>query len=290
LDDAINDGLFIEHEEFGSIVERLRAKKNLILQGPPGVGKTFFARRLAYTLMNCKAVDRVGMIQFHPAYAYEDFVQGYRPSGTGFNLKNGVFYEFCLKAQGSPEKDFVFIIDEINRSNLSKVFGELMMLIESDKRGTDWAIPLAYSKDLNDKFSVPSNLYLLGLMNTADRSIAMVDYALRRRFAFVDIGPGFKSPQFAEFMSNKGASNDLINHIVTAMSELNFEIAKDVANLGAGFCVGHSYFCTGISEVGATPEWYQDVISSEILPLLREYWYDDLGKVSFWEKQLLISK
>ncbi|MDP3842657.1 MAG: AAA family ATPase [Oxalobacteraceae bacterium] len=286
LDDAL-EGLFIDRDKFGAIVERLRAKKNIILQGPPGVGKTFFARRVAFALMSSQAIDRVGMIQFHPSYAYEDFVQGYRPSGAGFSRKDGVFYDFCRLAQSRPDEDFIFIIDEINRSNLSKVFGELMMLIEADKRGPEWAIPLAYATGSEDKFSVPKNLHLLGLMNTADRSLAMVDYALRRRFAFVDIGPGFETPQFAAFMNKKGATEELVSRIVSDMTVLNLEIANDRANLGPGFCVGHSFFCTGIGDVGATPEWYRDVISSEIMPLLREYWFDDATKVKDWETRLL---
>jgi hypothetical protein len=286
IDDA-HEGLFIERDKFGAIVERLRAKKNLILQGPPGVGKTFFARRVAYALMSSKATDRVGMVQFHASYAYEDFIQGYRPSGTGFSRKNGAFYDFCRLAQENPNQEFVFIIDEINRSNLSKVFGGLMMLIEVDKRGEEWAIPLAYATDLEDKFFVPENLYLLGLMNTADRSLAMVDYALRRRFAFVNLGPGFDTPQFAAFMNKKGATEEVVHQMVTDLTALNHEISNDRANLGPGFCVGHSFFCTGISDVGATPEWYREVISSEIIPLLREYWFDDEAKVNEWEARLM---
>ena len=187
--DALTD-LFIEPIVFTEILDTLKAKKNVMLQGPPGVGKTFFSKRLAYALMGEKAEARIGMVQFHPSYTYEDFVQGYRPIAGGFALRNGIFFTFCRRAAADPEHPFVFIVDEINRANLSKVFGELMMLIEADKRGPEWAIPLTYAGEDDAPFFVPDNLYMIGLMNTADRSLAMVDYALRRRFAFVDLAAG----------------------------------------------------------------------------------------------------
>ena len=247
FDEAL-DGLFIDHDKFRAILDRLRKKKNLILQGPPGVGKTFFAQRLAYALIGSRSPARVGMAQFHPAYAYEDFVQGYRPSGTGFHLKDGIFHQFCRRAQADESKQYVFVIDEINRGNLSKVFGELMMLIEADKRSEQWAIQLAYSASPDDKFFVPHNVYLLGLMNTADRSLAMVDYALRRRFAFVDLASGIDTPQFAEYLESRGASDTLVERIVQDMRDLNEDIARDTSNLGPGFCVGHSYFCSDLRQ------------------------------------------
>jgi hypothetical protein len=240
LKDALN-GLFIEPERFEEILSLLENKKNVIIQGPPGVGKTFFSKRLAYALMGERVVHRLGMIQFHQTYAYEDFVQGYRPTGSGFALRDGIFFRFCEKARQDHKHAHVFIIDEINRGNLSKVFGELMMLIEPDKRGTDWAIPLTYSSDPENTFYVPENLYLIGLMNTADRSLAMVDYALRRRFAFVDLKPGFEAPQFAAYLIQHGATVNLVNHIIKKMNELNARISQDTANLGPGYRIGHSF-------------------------------------------------
>jgi 5-methylcytosine-specific restriction protein B len=286
IDDAV-EGLFIDKERFGAIVQRLRTKRNVILQGPPGVGKTFFAKRLAQALTASRASGRIIAVQFHQTYSYEDFVQGYRPSGTGFQLKNGVFFEFCKTAEANPNKDYVFIIDEINRGNLSKVFGELMMLIESDKRSSEWAIPLTYASDRTETFFVPRNVYLLGLMNTADRSLAMVDYALRRRFAFIDLEPGFGSPQFAEYLRGIRAPEDMVQRLVRDMEDLNAEIAMDAANLGPGFRIGHSYFCGDTGPEGATQAWLNDVTRTEVVPLLREYWFDAPAKVQQWERRLL---
>ena len=272
------DGLFIEPEKFRDLLSILRAKKNLILQGPPGVGKTFFAKRLGYALMAEKNPHRLEMVQFHPSYAYEDFIQGYRPSGTGFTLKNGVFYRFCKRAADDPGRAYVFVIDEINRGNLSKVFGELMMLMESDKRGSDWAMSLTYSDEKDEKFYVPENLYLIGLMNTADRSLAMVDYALRRRFAFVDLKPGFEVPQFRQFLLQRGAPANLVDRITQKMALINDKIASDKANLGPGYCIGHSYFSSIQPGTVLNEAWYRQVITSEIAPLLREYWFDDASQ------------
>lgn len=284
INDALKE-LFMPREALEGMIERLKRKHNIILQGPPGVGKTFVAQRLAYAFMNEADPDRVAMVQFHASYSYEDFVQGYRPSNNGFKLKNGVFYEFCVKAQNDPNRKYVFIIDEINRTNLSKVFGELLMLIEGDKRNI--SIPLIYSDSIAQKFGVPKNVYIIGLMNTADRSLAMVDYALRRRFVFIDVAPGFDTEAFKDFLLAKGAENDLIQRIIKDMADLNDEIENDRANLGRGFCIGHSYFCSLSSDNEAADKWYQDVIRWEILPLLREYWFDDSKKLESWEQRLL---
>jgi 5-methylcytosine-specific restriction protein B len=274
LDHALA-GLFMSRSELEHLIDLFRARRNVILQGPPGVGKTFVAKRLAYALMGFKAPERVGMIQFHQSYAYEDFIQGYRPTESGgFALKNGVFHEFCRRAASDPENDYVFIIDEINRGNLSKIFGELMMLIEHDKRGEEWAMPLTYSDGTEEPFHVPENLYLLGMMNTADRSLAMVDYALRRRFAFVDLKPKFDGGQFREFMKEKNVEASMIERIILRMSELNGLIASDKINLGPGFSIGHSFFCPGAGIV-ADDAWYRRVIDTEIAPLVREYWFDN---------------
>ncbi|HGV0303266.1 MrcB family domain-containing protein [Klebsiella pneumoniae] len=287
FDNAIED-LFISSDEITKIIKRLNHKKNIILQGPPGVGKSFIAKRLAYLLIGNKHNNRVGMIQFHQSYSYEDFIQGFRPNATGFTRKNGIFYEFCQKAKYDSKNNYVFIIDEINRANLSKVLGELMMLIEADKRGPDWAIPLTYSEHAEDTFFVPDNVFIIGLMNTADRSLAVVDYALRRRFSFINIAPGFDTDQYRSFMLSKGASEEIIDLIRTNMHKLNLEISQDKNNLGKGFTIGHSFFCpANNNEIELDYEWYKEVIISDIGPLLEEYWFDDPEKYEEWLSTLM---
>jgi 5-methylcytosine-specific restriction protein B len=279
VQDAVKD-LFVGEALVSEWLKQWEREKNLILQGPPGVGKTFFAKRLAYALMGSKDANQVAMVQFHQSYGYEDFVQGMRPRREGgFDLRNGVFYDFCLEARRSPKK-FVFIIDEINRGNISRIFGELLMLIENDKRGEDFALRLAYQEG-GQSFFVPENVYILGLMNTADRSLAVVDYALRRRFCYVDLTPAFDSEEFRNALL-EDCPEDLAIGIIQKMKRLNKEIAEDTSNLGPGFCVGHSYFC-GIESA----EDFQRVIRFKVAPLLREYWFDDPKKADRWIKELL---
>lgn len=275
VDDALAN-LFISRSAFEEMLHLLRYKKNLILQGPPGTGKTFVAKRLAYALMGAKAPDRVATVQFHQSYSYEDFIQGYRPcEGGGFRLKNGVFYDFCKRAASDQAHHYVFIIDEINRGNLSKIFGELMMLIEPDKRGPGWAVPLTYASGPSESFFVPPNCFLIGTMNTADRSLAMVDYALRRRFVFYDLAPAFDSEEFARYLAERGASDGLISLIVARMEALNKKIEADSANLGPGYRIGHSFFCPQDADVQLDLRWYRQIIGTEIGPIIREYWFDN---------------
>ena len=267
--------LFLGEEKFDKIIQTLRRKKNLVLQGAPGTGKTFIAKRIAFTLMGVKDDSRAQMIQFHQSSSYEDFIQGFRPNADGqFVLRDGVFHQFCQLAKGSPDDDFVFIIDEINRGNLSKVFGELMMLIEPDKRDPRYAMPLSYSEGQDEPFYVPENLYMIGTMNTADRSLSLVDYALRRRFAFIEMEPYFESPTFKETLAKREISSAMVTRIRSIMSELNKKIEEDAMNLGKGFRVGHSFFVPS-SKVSDEEEWFNGIIEFEILPLIEEYWMDD---------------
>lgn len=273
------EGLFLEPEEFTAILDSLGRRRNVILQGPPGVGKTFVARRLAYALIGRKAPERVQVVQFHQSYSYEDFVQGWRPNEQGgFVLRDGVFYRFCrCAAEDTSGEPYVFVIDEINRGNLSRIFGELMMLIESDKRGEDHAIPLTYSPE--DTFFVPKNVHVVGLMNTADRSLALVDYALRRRFGFIDIEPAFGRERFSEYLLKERMPSEMVSKINTRMAALNRAIRADRKNLGPGYEIGHSYFVPSGEEENLDDTWYASVVATEIAPLLREYWFDQPGSL-----------
>jgi len=284
IEDAIDD-LFMEEAVFRSVLDLLERKRNVILQGPPGVGKTFVARRIAFALMGEKDHERVRTVQFHQSYSYEDFVRGYRPTaGGGFTLRNGIFYEFCERAR-TDDRPYIFIIDEINRGNLSKIFGELMMLIEHDKRLPQYAVPLVYQNENEPEFYVPGNVYVIGLMNTADRSLAMVDYALRRRFSFVDIGAAFGVDSFNQRLSEI-CGDGLSQRITQAFLDLNHKISLDTDNLGPGFCIGHSYFCLEKTALLDGPG-YRRIIETEIAPLLREYWFDQPRIAQEWIERLV---
>ena len=274
--DFLND-VFLNGQRYDVLVSLLRHKKNIILQGAPGVGKTYAAKRLAYSMMGQADSSRVEFVQFHQNYSYEDFMLGYRPDGSGFKLTEGVFYRFCQKASNDPDREYFFLIDEINRGNLSKIFGELMMLIESDHRGEK--ITLAYN---GMPFYVPENLYIIGMMNTADRSLALIDYALRRRFSFFEMEPAFTSDGFLHYQA--ALDNEPFNALVEQIKALNREITAD-ASLGSGFRIGHSYFCLA-DPAACTTDWMRSVVEFDLLPTLAEYWFDAPDKLHRWEENL----
>lgn len=272
------EGVFLNEPEIERIKHRLETKKNLILQGAPGVGKTFVAKKLAYLLMGEKADDRIVSVQFHPSYSYEDFVRGYRPTDEAgkFQLVDGIFWKLCDKARQNLDRKYVILIDEINRGNLSQIFGELFMLLEADKRN-EQVSPL-YSKLDSELFSIPDNVHLIGTMNIADRSLALVDYALRRRFAFVTLEPQFTSGLFSGWLEKQGASGAINQQIKERMTALNNRISND-SQLGEAFRIGHSFFCQKPAQ-GYSDDWFKEIIETEIIPLLEEYWHDNRSQLN----------
>ena len=270
--------VYMSEDKYDRLISVLKRKKNIILQGAPGVGKTFAAELLAYSMLGKKDTSHVSLIQFHQNYSYEDFIMGYRPTENGFVLTPGVFYEFCQKAQQHPKEDYFFLIDEINRGNMSKIFGELLMLIENGYRGK----PVMLSAN-GESFTVPKKLYVIGMMNTADRSLAMIDYALRRRFSFIEMEPGFKTEGFKAYQKRLG--NETFDKLIAVVERLNEEIKND-SSLGKGFCIGHSYFCGLENLKDSMVGQMREIVEYDILPMLEEYWFDSPAQVAKWESEL----
>ena len=262
--------VFIDKDSLADMKELLRRKMNLILQGAPGTGKTFTAKRLAWCMMGEEDNDRIAFTQFHQSSSYDDFVIGYRPDGNGgFEIAEGLFATFAAKAVSDPGRNYFLIIDEINRANVSKVFGELLMLIEADHRNESLRLSVG-----SREFSIPKNLYIIGMMNTADRGLALIDYALRRRFAFFEMEPALSHPAFKASLKD----NSRMLSLVSAVECLNSVISSDPA-LGSGFRIGHSYFCNPDATAAS-------VLRYEIEPLIREYWFDDSGRAEEEIKKL----
>lgn len=292
VDDVLKDGCFLERNEIERLVDRLRTKKNLILQGPPGTGKTWLAKRLAFALMGQKDESKVRAVQFHPNLSYEDFVRGWRPTGEGkLSLADGVFMEAVKAASANPSSKFVVVIEEINRGNPAQIFGELLTLLEAGKRTPNEALELCYP-DADGKrrpVHIPENLYVVGTMNIADRSLALVDLALRRRFAFVGLEPRL-GPAWRQWVTKECAvDTGLVADIEHRIAELNDKIAAD-PRLGKQFRIGHSYVTpAGTLEPGATKKWFQEVVETEIGPLLEEYWFDAPDEAKKAREQLIQS-
>lgn len=267
------DEVYISEKDYNTLTGLLRRKKNIVLQGPPGVGKTFCAKRLAYSIMGCCDDERIQFVQFHQSYSYEDFIMGYRPKNGAFEVAYGPFYEFCKKAADDDGNNmYFFIIDEINRGNISRIFGELFMLVEASYRGSA-KVHLLYG---DEEFSIPPNLCIIGTMNTADRSLAILDYALRRRFAFFALEPAFDNPTF---IRKELAGRPCLEKLVRCIKDLNAEIKND-ETLGSGFCIGQSYLC------GVDDDQLGSVVDYEIVPMLEEYWFDNLPKAEEWADRL----
>lgn len=288
LENIINDGCFIEIERLQEFINRLKDKKNIIFQGPPGTGKTWLAKRLAYAFMKERAKERLQVVQFHPNLSYEDFIRGWRPDGSGgLALIDGPLMNMINKAKNSPEKRFVLIIEEVNRGNPAQIFGEMLTLLEADKRNPDESMTLCYSHTDEEPVYIPENLFVIGTMNIADRSLSIVDFALRRRFAFIDLYPELGDPWKKWLEENYNFSLETLDEIQKKLVDLNNELAKD-SSLGKQFQIGHSYVTPpqGL-EIEDGKSWFKQVVKTEILPLLEEYWFDSPDKVEDQEKKLL---
>lgn len=287
-DSIIEDGCFIDPDKLEAMLERLRAKQNLILQGPPGTGKTWLAKKLAYALIGRRDDSKVQPMQFHPNLSYEDFVRGWRPQGDGkLTLVDGPFLRLVEEAEDNPDDDYVMVIEEINRGNLASIFGEMLTLLEADKRNPDEALALAYPREPGERAHIPPNVYVIGTMNLADRSLAMVDLALRRRFAFFDLEP-ILNDTWREWVNEQcGIDDDFLAGVAQRINALNEEIAAD-RNLGRQFRIGHSFVTPAPgAPIEDHDEWFEQVVETEIVPLLHEYWFDDPNKVESARSSLL---
>lgn len=264
---ALAESLLLERDYLADVIALLQKKRQLIFYGPPGTGKTFVARRLGRFL--AQHDERIEIVQFHPSYAYEDFVQGYRPlmsdGHAGFQLVDGALKRLADKARGAPEKTHILIIDEVNRGNLGKVFGELYYLLEY----RDEEISLLYSRE---SFTLPKNLLIISTMNTADRSIALLDAALRRRFYFV--------PFFPDERPIKGLLQRWLQKNNPDLLWLADVV--DLANRKLGdrhIAIGPSYFM----DKDLTEEWVFLVWEHSIKPYLAEHFFGQEDRLEEFE-------
>ena len=285
--EILSEGCFLPREKLEVALERLRQRKNMILQGPPGTGKTWLAKRLAYALVGYKDERLVKRYQFHPNLSYEDFVRGHRPDAGKLELVDGPFLEVVKAAQGDLDNTYVVVIEEINRGNPAQIFGEMLTLLESDKRNEDEALALAMPRVEDERIHIPPNVYVIGTMNVADRSLALVDLALRRRFTFVDLEPTFGDPWRSWMHEQGGVDDHHLRKIEQRMTALNEDIAAD-QSLGRQFRVGHSYVTTPPgARIDDPVTWFREVVETEIAPLLREYWFDQARTAEDQARRLL---
>ena len=278
IDNIVADGCFLPRSELERIVRRLRDKKNLILQGPPGTGKTWLAKRLGMALVGQVVQEpQLRSVQFHPNLSYEDFVRGWRPSSNGgLTLHEGIFMQMVKAALENPGQTHVLVIEEINRGNPAQIFGELLTLLEVGKRTPRDAMQLSYPDPdgTHRPVYVPENLAVIGTMNIADRSLALVDMAFRRRFAFINLEPCL-GETWQEWVVTK-LQMDLVaaSEMEQRLNRLNAAIASD-SRLGKAFQIGHSYVTPTQSLEGrSSRDWFAEVVASELKPLLEEYWFD----------------
>ena len=278
--------LFSSEADLDAALAGLNRRRNLLLQGPPGTGKTFLARRLAWLLLGARDESRVELVQFHPSYGYEDFILGFRPDAQGrFHLVPGVLPLLCQRAAADPGRPYFLLIDEVNRGNVPRIFGELLLLLEADKRGPAHALRLPYAPAEAPRFFVPDNLYVIGTLNLADRSLSPLDYALRRRFAFVALGPQF-GPPLQQFLAARQVPTLLIEQLCTRMAALNQTIADD-PELGPDFEIGHSYFCQPPADPAEAAAWLRLILEQEIGPLLADYWREQPARATAQLRKLL---
>ena len=287
-EDLVAEGCFAELSIIETMLERLQSKKNLILQGPPGTGKTWLAKRLGFALIGHRDYNKVRAVQFHPNSSYEDFIRGWRPAQGGrLNLVDGPFLELANDAIENPDTNWVLVIEEINRGNPAQMFGEMLTLLESDKRNSSEAIQLIYRNDKTERVYIPQNMYIIGTMNIADRSLALVDFALRRRFAFINLEPALGDTWLNWVIKNCGIDRDILLNIQDRLNALNEKIAAD-PSLGRQFQVGHSFVTPPADEKVSDPNnWFRQIVATEIYPLLEEYWFDDPDKALEAGKSLL---
>ena len=288
LDSILDDGCFLEKEDLENILNTLKRKKNIVLQGPPGTGKTWLGKRIAFALVGEVNEQKVKAVQFHSNLSYENFIRGWRPSASGnLELQDGPFLDMVYLAQRNPNSKFVVVIEEINRGKPSQIFGEVLTLIEADKRTPSEALELTYGNESNKKFYIPNNLFVIGTMNIADRSLALVDLALRRRFSFIDLKPQFGT-SWEKWLVNhfKFPSTD-VDDIRQRIKRLNKNISNEPL-LGEQFKIGHSYLTPIIgTEVISCKNWFSEVVETEIFPLLQEYYFDNPSRANELRDELL---